>query len=144
MSRAPADVRHGTPASSPRFELLVRVAAGLLFAVVLLPLGATSAAAHDHTETPAAVNSMPRILSFEPPVPGLDVVVIDGGARLRLDNHTTQPVDRPVVRHSRAAGRGSSRSAGLSRGRTPGSAIPRPRLSATAAGRCRCPSATCR
>ena len=95
MSRAPADVRHGTPASRPRFELLVRVAAGLLLAVVLLPLGATSAAAHDHTETPAAVSSMPRVLSVEPSVPGLDVVVIDGGAQLRLDNRTTQPVTVP-------------------------------------------------
>ncbi len=95
MSRAPADVRHGTQGSRPRLEILVRVAAGLLFAVVLLPLGAASAAAHDHTETPAAVGSMPRVLSVEPAVPGPDVVVIDGGAQLRLDNRTTQPVTVP-------------------------------------------------
>jgi hypothetical protein len=85
MSWAPADI--------PR--VLVRVAAGLLVAVILLPLGAGSAAAHGGAEAPAAVSSMPRILSLEPAVPGLDVVVIDGGASLRLDNHTAQPVTVP-------------------------------------------------
>src|SRR4051794_41976292 len=86
MSRAPA-------VAGRRFGagVLLRIAAGALLAVVLLPLGATSAAAHGGTETPAVVSSMPRVLSLEPAVPGLDVVVIDGGARLRLDNDTGPP-----------------------------------------------------
>jgi hypothetical protein len=90
MSRAPA-------VAGRRFGagVLLRIAAGALLAVVLLPLGATSAAAHGGTDTPAVVSSMPRVLSLEPAVPGLDVVVIDGGARLRLDNGTAQPVTVP-------------------------------------------------
>lgn len=90
MSRAPADTRRRSP-----FAVLARVAAGLLLAVVLLPLGGGVAAAHG-PQTPAAVaSSMPRVLAVEPPVDGLDIVVVDGGAHLRLDNHTTQPVSVP-------------------------------------------------
>jgi hypothetical protein len=85
MSRAPADTRCS---AAP-----VRVAAGLLLAAVLMLLGAGPASAHGGggPEVPAAL-SLPRVLTVEPPVAGLDVVVIDGGARLRLDNHTPQPV----------------------------------------------------
>lgn len=90
MSRAPAVAGRRSGVG-----VLLRIVAGALLAVVLLPLGATSAAAHGGTETPAVVSSMPRVLSLEPAVTGLDVVVIDGGARLRLDNGTAQPVTVP-------------------------------------------------
>jgi hypothetical protein len=91
MPRAPADAPR-----RPRVHVvLVRAAAVLLLAVALLPLGAASASAHGGAEAPAAARSLPRLLSVEPPVPGLDVVVIDGGARLRLDNHTARPVTLP-------------------------------------------------
>jgi hypothetical protein len=73
-------------------EAGVRVAAGLLLAVVLLLLGSGSAAAHGGDPEVPAARSLPRVLAVEPPVPGLDVVVVDGGARLRLDNGTPRPV----------------------------------------------------
>jgi hypothetical protein len=84
MFRAPARRR-------PR--LGVRAAAGLLLAAVVMLIGAGPASAHGGggPEVPAAF-SLPRVLAVEPPVAGLDVVVIDAGARLRLDNHTPRPV----------------------------------------------------
>ena len=91
MSRAPTDA-----GGRSLFAVLIRVAAGLLLAIAALPLGAGSAAAHGGAETPPAVTSMPRVLAVEPPVPGLNIVVVDGGARLRLDNHTGQPVAVPA------------------------------------------------
>jgi hypothetical protein len=84
MSRGPADAHL-------RAALGVRVAAGLLFAAVLVVGGAGPASAHGGSDVPVAL-SLPRVLAVEPPVAGLDVVVIDGGARLRLDNRTAQPV----------------------------------------------------
>src|SRR4051794_41961053 len=106
MSRAPA-------VAGRRFGagVLLRIAAGALLAVVLLPLGATSAAAHGGTETPAVVSSMPRVLSLEPAVPGLDVVVIDGGARLRLHHDTAQAGAGPGAEGGRPPG-GAPRGAG--------------------------------
>jgi hypothetical protein len=64
---------------------------GLLLAVLALPLLAGVAAAHGGADPPPA-DSLPRVLAVEPPVPGLDVVVVEGGARLRIDNRTDRPV----------------------------------------------------
>ncbi|WP_433556583.1 hypothetical protein ACQPWY_31110 [Pseudonocardia xinjiangensis] len=65
----------------------VRGAAGLLLALLFLPLGAGVAAAHGGGAG-APGTSIPRVLAVEPAVPGLALVVIEGGTRLRLDNHT--------------------------------------------------------
>lgn len=69
-----------------------RAGAALLLAVLLLPLGAGIAAAHGGEAGQPDALSLPRILAVEPPVPGLDVVVVEGGARLRIDNRTDAPV----------------------------------------------------
>lgn len=71
---------------------VARLAAGLLLALLLLPLGTGVAAAHGGGDA-APGTSIPRVLAVEPAVPGLAIVVIEGGTRLRLDNHTGVPVD---------------------------------------------------
>jgi hypothetical protein len=81
---------------------LVRAAAGLLLALAVLPLAAGSAAAHGDPAPPVA-DGLPVVLGVEPAVPGLVVTVIDGGARLRLDNATPGPVEvRPPDGAARA------------------------------------------
>jgi hypothetical protein len=67
-------------------------AAGLLLALAGLPLAAGSAAAHGDPAPPVTAG-LPVVLAVEPATPGLVVTVIDGGARLRLDNGTPGPVD---------------------------------------------------
>ena len=90
-----------------------QVCVGLLLAVLALPLLAGVAAAHGGGADEPPADSSPRVLAVEPPVPGLDVVVIDG-ARLRIDNRTDRPVtvlpaagtdrgDVPVVAPGRSA-----------------------------------------
>lgn len=71
---------------------LTRAGAGLLLALAVLPLAAGSAAAHGDP-APQAVAGLPVVLAVEPAVPGLGVTVIEGGARLRLDNAGAGPVD---------------------------------------------------
>ncbi len=61
-------------------------------AVALLAVPAAgTAAAHGETSGPPAT-TIPVVLAVEPAVPGLAVTVIEGGARLRLDNGTGQTV----------------------------------------------------
>lgn len=81
-----------------------RTAAVFLLTLPLLVLGAGGAAAHGgHDEQPG--RSLPRVLGIEPAVPGLSVVVVEGGVRMRIDNGTDRPVlvipaagaDAPVV-----------------------------------------------
>jgi hypothetical protein len=67
--------------------VIVRAAAGLLLALLLVPFGAGVAAAHGGVDA-APGPSLPRVLSVEPAVPGLSVTVVEGGLRLRLDNRT--------------------------------------------------------
>jgi hypothetical protein len=73
---------------------LTRTGAGLLLALAALPLAAGSAAAHGDPAAPA-VAGLPVVLAVEPAVPGLVITVIEGGARLRLDNGTAESVDVP-------------------------------------------------
>jgi hypothetical protein len=67
-----------------------RAAAGLLLALLLVPLDGGVAWAHG---SPGAEADLPRVLAVEPAVPGLAVTVVEGGARLRLDNRTGADVD---------------------------------------------------
>lgn len=69
-----------------------RAAAALLLALLLLPLGAGVATAHGGAAEGPPARSLPRVVAVEPAVPGLDVVVVEGGARLRIDNGTDRPV----------------------------------------------------
>jgi hypothetical protein len=64
----------------------------LLAALValLLPAGATPAAAHAGGLTSAASTS--RVVALDPPLPGLDVRAVEFGARLRIDNAAALPV----------------------------------------------------
>ena len=57
---------------------------------LLLPAGATPAAAHAGGLTSAA--STARVVALDPPLPGLDVRAVEFGARLRIDNATALPV----------------------------------------------------
>ncbi|GAY12451.1 hypothetical protein [Pseudonocardia sp. N23] len=70
---------------------LRRAGATSVLAVVLLPLGTTTASAHAAGLDPQPV--LPRVVALEPAVPGLAVSVVEYGARLRIDNGTTAPVD---------------------------------------------------
>ena len=72
--------------SASRRAGIVMVAAALLVAV-----GAAPAAAHAVGGAQAS-NYQTRILSIQPPVPGLQVEVVDAGARLRVRNHTGREV----------------------------------------------------
>jgi hypothetical protein len=72
---------------------MARTGAGLLLGLAVLPMAAGSAAAHDADPAPPAVAGLPVVRAVEPAVPGLAVTVIEGGARLRLDNATAGPVD---------------------------------------------------
>ena len=70
----------------------VRVLVVLCVAGIALLVGSGTASAHgDGGIGPEA--HLPRILAVEPPVPGLDVVVIEAGARLRIDNRTGEEID---------------------------------------------------
>jgi hypothetical protein len=71
---------------------VVRALVLLWLLALALPLGAGTAAAHgDGGLGPEA--HIPRIVALEPPIPGLDVRVIESGHRLRIDNHTGLPVE---------------------------------------------------
>jgi len=70
----------------------MRVAAFLLLALVALPLGAGTAAAHGEVEQQPGAD-LPRVLAIEPAVPGLALTVVEGGLRLRLDNDTGTVVE---------------------------------------------------
>jgi hypothetical protein len=72
---------------SASYRALVVVAAASL----LVAVGAAPAAAHAVGGAQAS-NYQTRIVSIEPPVPGLTVEVADAGARLRVRNHTGQEV----------------------------------------------------
>ena len=89
-----------------------RAVAALLLSLLLVPFGAGVAAAHGGaTEEPVA-RSLPRVVAVEPAVPGLDVVVVEGGARLRIDNGTGRPVavdQGPVVPPGGSAAWGDAR-----------------------------------
>ena len=68
------------PGAARLLVLLILVGFGLLG-------GAGVASAHgDGGLGPEA--HLPRVLGLDPPVPGLDVTVIESGARLRIDNRT--------------------------------------------------------
>jgi hypothetical protein len=70
----------------------VRAAVAVLLATLLLPLTAGVAAAHGGDTGPPATE-LAVLRAIEPAVPGLTVTVIEGGARLRLDNTTAATVD---------------------------------------------------
>lgn len=70
---------------------LQRVCAAFATALVLLPLGAVAASAHSGGLDPQPV--LPRVVAVEPAVPGLQVSIVEFGARLRIDNATTTAVD---------------------------------------------------
>lgn len=70
---------------------LLRAVAVAVLVLLLLPLGASAALAHSGGLEPSA--SLPRILAVEPQVTGLTVTVIEAGARLRIDNATSDFVD---------------------------------------------------
>ena len=71
--------------ASGRAVIVVAVAA------LLLAVGAAPAAAHAVGGAQAS-NYQTRILSIQPVVPGLQVEVVDAGARLRVRNHTGREV----------------------------------------------------
>jgi hypothetical protein len=63
---------------------------------LLLPFLAGPAWAHSGGLEPEPF--LPRVLAVEPPVPGLTVAVVEGGARLSLVNDTARPVEvRPAA-----------------------------------------------
>src|SRR5262245_19545137 len=57
---------------------------------LLLPGGATPALAH--AGGLSSSTSEARVLAIDPPVPGLDVRAVEFGARLRIENGTSDPV----------------------------------------------------
>jgi hypothetical protein len=67
-----------------------RVLVLVFLAAISLPLGAGMAAAHGDGMGPEM--HVPRVLAVDPPLPGLQVAVIEAGARLRLDNRTDRSV----------------------------------------------------
>ncbi|MHA6792166.1 hypothetical protein ACVGVM_01380 [Pseudonocardia bannensis] len=69
------------------------LARGLLLVVlvaILFPGAAGVASAH--AGGLSSSSSEPRVLGIDPPVPGLDLRVVEFGARMRLDNGTGAPV----------------------------------------------------
>ncbi|GAY13018.1 hypothetical protein [Pseudonocardia sp. N23] len=70
---------------------LQRAAATFALALVLLPLGSVAASAHSGGLDPQPV--LPRIVAVDPAIPGLQVTVVEYGARLRIDNGTGAAVD---------------------------------------------------
>ncbi|MFD1238087.1 hypothetical protein ACFQ34_32820 [Pseudonocardia benzenivorans] len=68
-----------------------RLCGVFVLAVVLLPAGAVAASAHSGGLEPQPV--LPQVVAVEPAVPGLQVSVVEYGARLRIDNGTGSPVD---------------------------------------------------
>jgi hypothetical protein len=68
-----------------------RVGIVVVVAALLLAVGAAPAAAHAVGGAQAS-NYQTRILSIQPVVPGLQVEVVDAGARLRVRNHTGREV----------------------------------------------------
>jgi hypothetical protein len=84
-------------------RLALRTLLVLPLALAGLFLGSGVAAAHG-SGGPGPEMHLPRIVELDPPVPGLSVAVIEGGARLRIDNGTGETVDvRPAVIGARAA-----------------------------------------
>ena len=69
---------------------------------ILLPGGATPASAH--AGGLSSSSSEARVLSIDPPVPGLDVRAVEFGARLRIDNGTGVPVVVEPLPGSRLSG----------------------------------------
>jgi hypothetical protein len=70
--------------------VIVRLLLLAALLALLLPAGATPAAAHAGGLTSAASTS--RVVAIDPPLPGLDVRAVEFGARLRIDNATPVPV----------------------------------------------------
>ncbi|GAA4547528.1 hypothetical protein [Pseudonocardia xishanensis] len=64
----------------------------LLGTTLLLSLGSAGVAAA-HSGGLASEPYLPRVLAVDPPVPGLSVAVVEGGARLALANDTALPVE---------------------------------------------------
>lgn len=64
-----------------------------MLALALLPLGGGVAAAHGGGGGLEPAPSFPRIVELDPPVPGLTVVVIEAGDRLRMHNGTGGTVE---------------------------------------------------
>jgi hypothetical protein len=71
-----------------RVGRVLLIVAGLV--AVLLPASATPASAHAGGLSTS--DSQAAVLAIDPPVPGLRVQAVEFGARLRLDNGTSQPV----------------------------------------------------
>jgi len=65
----------------------------LLLGTTLLLSLATAAPALAHSGGLASEPYLPRVLALDPPVPGLSVAVVEGGARLALVNDTALAVD---------------------------------------------------
>ncbi len=65
---------------------LARALAVVFLVLAILPVGGGVAAAHGGGIGPEA--HVPEIVALDPPVPGLDVAVIEAGERLRIDNRT--------------------------------------------------------
>lgn len=70
---------------------LQRTCAALVLALLVLPLGAVAASAHSGGLDPQP--ALPRVVAIDPAVPGLQVSVVEYGARLRIDNGTGTTVD---------------------------------------------------
>lgn len=86
-----------------RLARFVTVVAG-----VLVLLGLTTAPASAHSGGLSAEASLPRVVALDPPVPGLSVAVVEGGARFQVVNATPAtvrvlppdglaPAEEPVV-----------------------------------------------
>jgi hypothetical protein len=86
--------RPGHPTGPRRRRPLSRRAGSLLLALIglFLLVGAGPAVAHGDVEGPPAA-SLPVLLGVEPAVERLDVTVIEGGRRLRVDNGTDRTVE---------------------------------------------------
>ncbi|TCK21734.1 hypothetical protein [Pseudonocardia endophytica] len=69
---------------------LTRFATVVVGVLVLLGLSAGPASAHSAGLSAEA--SLPRVLALDPPVPGLTVTVVEGGARFQIVNATTETV----------------------------------------------------
>lgn len=68
-------------------RLLARALAVLVLVLVTLPVGGGVAAAHGGGGIGPEAH-VPEIVALDPPVPGLDIAVIEAGERLRIDNRT--------------------------------------------------------
>lgn len=84
----------------------MRTATTLVAVLVLLGLSASPAWAH--SSGLSAEHSLPRVVALDPPVPGLTVSVVEGGARFQIVNATPDavrvlppdgmaPAEEPVV-----------------------------------------------